>query len=317
MIAALTPAHYADMADLIRRNPWRAFRNGIFVPCSVLTDHDVLQAFDVDTEPDADLSLGAYDGKKLLGFVRALDEPDRNRIRIPLVDARRGKAFAETITELLSRILDEAEQRGRAEIVIQPMPPLASTFDLRDDEALDVLFSLGFWKDPIIAAEMRRSLKGYTISERDQERIRFLASEGITIRHAVQDDEVLLDTYFEGNLTTGWPGMTFATFVRDGPEFVVLALRGEDVIGYATFFSSTVFTELPEFGPVFVEPEYRGNGLSSVLHAVALAQIARLGRAKEIQLSCFPDKFPIYTHQGYMFRNKYLFRATLPVGHLI
>jgi len=201
--------------------------------------------------------------------------------------------------------------------VIEPAQPLSSAFDLHDDDALDALFGLGFWQNPTIAAEMRRSLKGYALSDRDFERLQMLADQGITVRHATQEDEALLDAYFEGNLVAGWAGLAFGTFIQVGPEFVVLALRDNQIIGYATFFSSTVFTALPEFGPLFVEPEFRGKGLSSALHAVALGQIARLGRAKDVQLSSYPNKFPIYTRQGYTMTHKYLFHITLPMGHRI
>lgn len=317
MIEALRPEHATAMADVMRRNPGRAFRHGVFIPCSDLTDHDVLEVFEEESPMDSDLSFGAFDERGLIGFVGAIDEPGEERIKIPLLDARRGKAYSETIADLVSEVLAVAEHRGRTSLVIESMHPISSVLDLRDDDALDVLFCLGFWQEPIITAEMRRDLKGYAPSARDKERLQLLAENGITIRHAVQDDEILLDTYFEGNLTAGWPGLTFATFVREGPEFVVLALRDDQIIGYATFFSSTVFTEMPEFGPIFVEPEYRGNGISSALHAVALTQIGKLGRAKEVRLSCPPDTFAIYSHQGYEITNKYLSRVTLPIGYQI
>ncbi len=60
---------------------------------------------------------------------------------------------------------------------------------------------------------------------------------------------------------------------------------------------------------MLIEPGWRRRGLSSVLMARSLMQIFELERAAQVQLSCYPSKFPVYPRQGFLFTRKYLLHA--------
>ena len=174
----LTVEMCAEMADVVRTNPWRIFCEGIFQPCARMQTREMTLPFDGQLV-DPDLSRAVVEGNRLQGFAAAREKDDQ--ILLFLLEARRGAAFAPTLAALLSEIRSLADKRNIADIGLVPQKPLSSGFNLKDDDALAVLFGTGFSYDLALAAEMRLDLNDYRVPARVGERSARLAGEGLVV----------------------------------------------------------------------------------------------------------------------------------------
>jgi GNAT superfamily N-acetyltransferase len=294
------------IADLMRQSPWRVFCRGICVPCHDLNEDDVREAFEQGVIEEAWSMAAEIDGE-LVGFVAAARRDEQ--VDLFLFEARRDERFVATMEAMLAALQQKARDAGINRIEILPKQPLSTTVDFKDDALIDVVFKMGFWHVAVVAAEMRIDLAGYAPPSNVAKRERALATNGVIVRPCTDADMPALLRLWEPKDA---PYVTWRRLVMDvvqqvGPRYVVLAMHDSNVVGYATFFARTIHSVLPEYGPVWIAESHRGRGLSSVLMAKALRQIADLGIATQVQLSCYPNKFPVYTRQGYHFTQKYLF----------
>ena len=297
-----------EMLAVIRQNPWRIFCRGIFIPCADLTAEDIQRVFQSESARPT-LAIGAFDSQRLTGFLFARETSDA--LHIFILDTFRGARFQPTLEKLLAETQRVAEETGLEKTRVAPLQPLSSAFDLKDDEALDALFKMGYWRDVLIAAEMRFDMRGWRMPAKVVEREKALADRGIHFRAMREEDwQGVVDLHGGAGGYTGWPKLVRDVVDQVGAGFVQLVCDSQRIIGYSTFFARTIHSPLPEYGPVFIEETYRGMGISSVLIARSLKQIADLGKADETQLSCYPNKFPVYPRQGFQFTHKYLFQVT-------
>jgi hypothetical protein len=308
----LRPEMLRYMTRLVNGSPWRIFCRGIFIPCADFDEAAAATVFEAGGA-DADVSFAACDTGQLLGYVGARLMDDA--VKIHLLEAVRDDRFAMVAEALLSRVQSVALDRGLTKAMIVPSQPLSSAFELKDDAAVDVLYKMGFWQNLLVAAEMRIGLDGYRVPERIIAREQALAEQGVTIRPCTPEDVPIVDAMFGGDrYGTAWGRLVSDVMDDVDPQYVMLALKDGSGVAYSTFFARTIMSGLPEYGPIFIDTRCRGMGLSSVLMGKSLMQIVALGKAKEVQLSCYPNKFPVYTRQGYHFTHKYLFGATATLG---
>ena len=307
-IVKLSKEMASKMFRVIKSNPGRIFCRGIFIPCSEMIEEDVKRIFD-EEKIDCAFSLAAFDGDVMKGFAGAVKNDDY--LKIVLLECERDAEFAETAGALIKGLFSLANDAGLAELRVEPQQPLSSAFNLRDDQMIETLFTYGFYNDLTIAAEMRINLSDWSYPDRMIERKKKLAKEDIKFRPMREDD---LDEMH----TLHGEGHAWMKLIKDVMDVdtskIVVATKGARIIAYSTFFARTIFSELPEYGPVMVDPDYRRLGLSSVLMAESLLQIKDIGKADEVQLSCYPNKFPVYPRQGFHFTHKYLFHATAKIA---
>jgi len=308
-VTSLDVAATESMTHIVRENAWKMFCRGIFIAGRQLAD-DAMEGLFSELPLEPDLCLGAFDGTQLKGFLIA--RPVETRLEIFLLEATRDASHAKTIEALLAEIHIRGRQRAAEELAIRPYPTLCSTVNLKDDAMLDVLFKMGFWQDVTLAAEMRISLNNYCVPQKVHPREVQLTNQGFSIRPCSQADLDALDRMCSWREATGfaWGKLLRDVITETDPGFIILAMKDGEVVGYSTFFARTIMNDLPEYGPVFVNKELRGQGLASVMLSKSLTQIVELGKAKQVQLSCYPNKFPIYSREGFFFTDKYLFHAT-------
>ncbi len=310
----LTPNTNTDILQLIHTNPWRIFDRGIFIPCKELTIDPINQVFEKN-QFSPELSFAIYDDNKLKGILFASKQQteQKNTITIFILEADRTDNFKLIIETMLTELHSRAKKEGINTLQIRPSQPLSTAANLRDDEFVDTLFKMGYWRDITIAAEMKTNLDNWQASEKIISKEKELNQKGIIFKRMKKDDwEKMLELHQREQAHSGWTKLLEDVINQCGPEYIIIAedKTNNKIIGYATFFARTIFSDLPEYGPVLVDPEYRGMSISSILMKYSVEMIKQIGKAKQIQLSCYPDKFPVYTRQGFYFTNKYLFHAT-------
>ncbi|HCN07295.1 MAG TPA: hypothetical protein DIT01_05125 [Lentisphaeria bacterium] len=303
-ITTLHPGIAAETTRLIRSNPRSIFCRGIFIPACELGDDEIPW-----TNVDPECCFAAIDRDELLGVAGTIFNEDA--LELFLLEAKRGPRFVEIAERLLHSVRDLAVQRGVTTLKLTPRQPISSAFDMMDDDWIDLLFAMGYYNEIIIGAEMRLDLEGYRIPENIAQREEALAGQGVTVRPCAVDDIAALEEFYERAPYVGtWPQLVRDVIEQVDVTYVMLALKDDVVIAYSTFFARTIETALPEYGPVLIDPDWRRRGLSSVLMARSLMQIVELDRAAQVQLSCYPSKFPVYPRQGFRFTRKYLLHAT-------
>ena len=306
---AFTPDISRSITSVIHTSPWRIFCEGVIIPCIEIEQKYVDSIF-IEGCVDEDLSFCVFDENGVLqGFLAAKKNDDH--VLIYLLEAVRNDKYSETLELMLSEICRRSELAGVTDLRVGPQSPVSSTIDMKDDDFQNILFKHGYWQDVLIAAEMLIDLDDYKVPPRIIDREERFANEGILFRPCGQDDFDRLDRYinWKNPERRSW-GKLVADVIAVDPTFVFLAVKGDDVIAYSTFFARTIKTKLPEYGPVFTDEKYRGKGIASVILAKSIMQIKELGIAPRIQLSCYPNKFPVYPRQGFYFTQKYLFRVT-------
>lgn len=297
-----------EMAGVIHTSPWRTFCRGIFTPCTQISSDDFQLLFE-DSQYDPNLSFALTENDKLTGF--AMAKMIDSRIEIFLLEAKRDDAYSGRVDLLLQSVFQEAEKRSITHLAINANYLMSTGIDLKDNAAMDAVLKMGFWQNVLIAAEMRIELKGYSVPEKIHTREKKLEDEGIIIRPCTGDDLAILDEMCSWQSATGgaWGKLLRDVIESAGCEFIIIAVQNKSIIGYSTFFARTIMSAMPECGPVFVKPEFRGKGIAGIMLTKSLMQIVNLAIAPQVQLSCYPNKFVVYPKLGFYFTNKYMLHA--------
>ncbi len=312
---SISPAIKNDIISLIHTSPWRIFDRGIFVPCEKLADSALTQIYEKQ-QFNSEYSF-AYldDNNNLKGvlFAKELTIDDKPAIGIFILEADRDDNFKQIVEDMLNELHRRAKSKAITTLQLTPSQPLSSAVNIKDDELVDILFKMGYWQNITIAAEMRTEVSTWRPSEKIINREKELREKGIVFRKLQENDwDAIIDFHEREHAHRSWTSLLEDVINEVGHKYIVIAedINNKKIIGYATFFARTMFSELPEFGPVMVDPEYRGLSISSILMKYAVEMIKEIGKARQIQLSCYPNKFPVYTRQGYYFTHKYIFAAT-------
>jgi GNAT superfamily N-acetyltransferase len=231
-------------------------------------------------EPDLCLvSVGSGDeggeGGKVLGFIHSPADGATAFVNAIFVDPQhRGNGIG---TALLQRALDAHRRAGRRAMRVSGGPRYV--FPGVDVEAygkaIEFFRKNGFIELNRDSIAMGRSFVGYRIPEQVLEAERRLIDEGIYVKHLEPRYILSMFRFLNGSFPD-WAEVARDTLERHPKDLdlFVIALRGEEVVGYCQCATDGL---LEHFGPFGVGEAMRGRGVGTVIFHRCLQMIQAKG----------------------------------------
>ena len=223
---------------------------------------------------ERELCLLAEEEGKVIGFAFGQQAGESGTIDVIFVvpEKRRQGIGSELLQELFKRLKEKGVRSVR---VGGGMRYFFPGFDLRNEAALSFFRSLGFEEVDRLSVSMGMSLMNYSRPDDVKLRAAELQSEGIEVRPLVPAliprlfD--FLDTEFpEWREDARWTMERFP----DDPSIFTVAVKGEDVLGYAQFASDGNYER---FGPFGVASQFRNKGIGAVIFSETLIEMKAHG----------------------------------------
>jgi GNAT superfamily N-acetyltransferase len=177
---------------------------------------------------------------------------------------------------VMKRLHEAALQTWRAagittvDVLTVPTNYLVPGIDPRYTGAICFVESMGF-EHQGARVNLRAKLDGdFDTQAAEQD----LATNGITIRRATPEDGDLLDAFFAVQFGQGWRAEV-ALSMRQDPPAVHIALRGDEMLGFAAH--SSMNQEWGNFGPMGTSEAARGLGIGRVLLYRCMADLKNAG----------------------------------------
>ena len=129
-----------------------------------------------------------------------------------------------------------------------------------------------------------------------------LPQEGIIVDHG-RADQMEEAATFCATQFGAYPYIPDAA-EHGGPDIVEVATQGGKVVGISTFFGWTLAHEMPEYGPILLDPSLRKRKIGKLLLFRSTEELKRRGY-KAVRLSCYSDKYRFYSSAGFEFRERF------------
>ncbi len=221
-----------------------------------------------------DLCLVAKENHKLLGFAFGQRSGEVGSVDVIFVipEARRQKVGTALVRELLLRLKAKGVRKVRLGGGMRYFFP---GVDVRNEPAIAFFKSLGFSEVDRESVSMGMSIMNYSPPEDVMTREKELNDEGIKV---VPLTSALVPAFFKF-LEKEFPDWkedarwTLERFPYDLSMFTI-AVKGNEVIGYAQFASDGI---LERFGPFGVASDIRSKGIGAVIFAHTLMQMKARG----------------------------------------
>lgn len=258
----LYPEHLAQITDFCNRN--FDLHRGLYA-----TEPLRRTIFD-DSDQKGEHGFFLRDGNDIAGVMVGVQRGNEAWLKLFAVDHSRRRSG------IGGKMLREIEDRFRAGGV-ERVHTLNSSpcfvmpgLDVRYTEAFCLLQAHGYELDRYVHnMEVDLSTSDFDTGEAESA----LASQGITIRRMIREDEPALRPWVQRNWSQNWATEACNSLQND-PVTTFVAENDRGIIGFATY---DVMVMPGSFGPTGVEESMRGLGLGKILLLRCLADMKAKG----------------------------------------
>jgi GNAT superfamily N-acetyltransferase len=240
----------------------------------------------LDENFDPETFLLARSNGELVGFVLGTHakrmplgdaDPDGDRCWITALGVRPNCDVHEIGRTLLAELEKQFKALGKRECRVAGYPPGYFTpgIDIHAYKPYLALFRANGYEVFHEALSMDSSIVRFSVSEKTTETEQKLEEDGIEIRFYLRNDLLRFMEFLEKSMPSDWVRVerrNLRKIVEGGfrPEQVLVATKGDDIIGYCQFEGS-------HFGPFGVSDAYQGIGIGTVLLARTLERMRQEG----------------------------------------
>jgi mycothiol synthase len=211
-------------------------------------------------EIDENQTLQASVNGRLAGMMQYVIRPCQQCAWLGLFAVEESFRRQGVATALFARVHSACRAKGIQTIDAKGIPTnyLVPGIDPRYTAAICLLESLGF---TFLSEKLnlRAELDASFDTSADEQR---LASQGVFIRRATEQDLPAIAGFFQRTFGDDWRVETTLAMTREPPA-VHLALKGSDIVGFAAH--SGMNREWGNFGPMGIVDEMRGLGIGRIL----------------------------------------------------